>query len=84
MLVFVHARCTKTVHAKEEGGKKWQKSVQVVVEWPLTWFNEIEGTKRFWGKYRYLFEHDFRLTLYIIGFKSWLPAVKSEAVACLN
>ena len=34
MPVFVHAQSTKTVHAKGEGVKKWQKSVHVVVECP--------------------------------------------------
>ena len=33
MSVFVHAQGIKTVHA---GGKKWQNSVHVVVECPLT------------------------------------------------
>ena len=35
MSVFVHAQGIKTVHTGE-GGKKWQNSVHVVVEWPLT------------------------------------------------
>jgi hypothetical protein len=29
MPVFVHAQSTKTVHAKGEGVKKWEKSVHV-------------------------------------------------------
>ena len=35
MSVFVHAQGIKTVHAGG-GIKKWQNSVHVVVEWPLT------------------------------------------------
>ena len=34
MSVFVHAQGIKTVHAGG-GGKQWQNSVHVVVEWPL-------------------------------------------------
>ena len=37
MYVFVHAQGIKTVHAGGGGGvKKWQNSVHVVVECPLT------------------------------------------------
>ena len=37
MSVFVHAQGIKTVHTGEGGGvKKWQNSVHVVVECPLT------------------------------------------------
>ena len=36
MSVFVHAEGIKTVHAGGEGVKKWQNSVHVVVECPLT------------------------------------------------
>ena len=35
MFVFVHAQGIKTVNTRGGGGKKWQNSVQVVVEWPL-------------------------------------------------
>ena len=34
--VFVHAQGIKTVHAGGEGVKKWQNSVHVVVECPLS------------------------------------------------
>ena len=37
MSVFVHAQGIKTVHAGGGGVKKWQTSVHVVVEWPLTY-----------------------------------------------
>ena len=36
MFVFVHAKSIKTVHAGGGGVKKWQNSVHVAVEWPLT------------------------------------------------
>ena len=36
MSVFVHAQGIKTVHAGGWGVKKWQNSVHVVVECPLT------------------------------------------------
>ena len=36
MFVFVHAQGIKTVHARGGGVKKWQNSVHVVVECPLT------------------------------------------------
>ena len=36
MFVFVHAQGIKTVHAGGRGVKKWQDSVHVVVECPLT------------------------------------------------
>ena len=42
MYVFVHAQGIKTVHAGEGGFKKWQNSVHVVVEWPLS--NLVVGT----------------------------------------
>ena len=42
MSVFVHAHCLKTVHT-EGGGQKWQNSVHVVVECPLSKF-ECLGT----------------------------------------
>ena len=35
MPVFVHALGIKTVQEREEGIKKWQNSVHVVVECPL-------------------------------------------------
>ena len=38
MFVFVHAQGIKTVHTGGVGGggvRKWQNSVNVVVEWPL-------------------------------------------------
>jgi hypothetical protein len=35
MSVFVHVQ-GKTVHAGGGGVRKWQNSVHVVVEWPLT------------------------------------------------
>ena len=34
--VFVHAYGIKTVHAGGGGVKKWQNSVHVVAEWPLS------------------------------------------------
>ena len=36
MSVFVHAQGIKTVHAGRAGVKKWQNSVHVVVECPLS------------------------------------------------
>ena len=36
MSVFVHAQGINTVHAMGGGVKKWQNSVHVVVECPLT------------------------------------------------
>ena len=39
MFVFVHAQGIKTVHA-ERGVKKWQNSVHVVVECPLSTFGK--------------------------------------------
>ena len=36
MSVFVHAQGIKTVHAGGGGVKKWQNSVHVVIEFPLT------------------------------------------------
>ena len=45
MFVFVHAQGMKTVHAGG-GVKKWQTSVHVVVECPLTMFLIINLTKR--------------------------------------
>ena len=41
MSVSVHAQGIKTVHAG--GGKKWQNSVHVVVECPLTQIDERLG-----------------------------------------
>ena len=35
MSVFVHAQGIKTVDGGGGGVKKWQNSVNVVVEWPL-------------------------------------------------
>ena len=40
MSVFVHAQGIKTVHAGG-GVKKWQNSVHVVVECPLTTSNQV-------------------------------------------
>ena len=36
MSVFVHAQGIKTLHAEGGGDKKWQNSVHVVVECPLS------------------------------------------------
>ena len=36
MFVFNHAQGITTVHAGREGVRKWQNSVHVVVEWPLS------------------------------------------------
>ena len=36
MSVFVHPQVIKTVLAGGGGGKKWQNSIHVVVEWPLS------------------------------------------------
>ena len=36
MFVFVHSRGIKTDHSGEGEGQKWQNSVHVVVECPLT------------------------------------------------
>ena len=38
MSVFVHAQGIKTVHGGGRGGQKWQISVHVVVECPLSMY----------------------------------------------
>ena len=40
MSVFVHAQGIKTVHAGVGGVKKWQNSVHVVVQCPLSFIAE--------------------------------------------
>ena len=42
MSVFVHAQGIKTVPVWG-GAKKWQKSVHVVVEWPLIGFKTLNA-----------------------------------------
>ena len=55
MSVFIHAQGIKTVHAGGGGGgvKKWQNSVHVVVECPLTKTTKKVPVSSI-GKYFYL------------------------------
>ena len=45
MSFFVYAQGIKTVHAGG-GGQKWQNSVHVVVECPLTWKHQMRLRNR--------------------------------------